>query len=151
MPAGLERLACFRTSSATIDTVLYVQRRTAADDPVFIGVPRHDRIVVNDVLLYFAMDRPPATKWYEFDPGLQTSAPIQQEIVGELQRTKPRLVVIGANWGEVREPNDSAFSSGVTVLDDYIRHTFEPVATFGSNTLLRARSYENDSAVGPGR
>ena len=151
MPAGLERLACFRTSSATIDTVLYVQRRTAADDPVFIGVPRHDRIVVNDVLLYFAMNRPPATKWYEFDPGLQTSAPIQQEIVGELQRTKPRLVVIGANWGEVREPNDSAFSSGVTVLDDYIRHTFEPVATFGSNTLLRARSYENDSAVGPGR
>ncbi|HXA26596.1 MAG TPA: hypothetical protein VNW90_30270 [Acetobacteraceae bacterium] len=140
MPAGLERLACFRTSAATIETILYVQHRTAADDPVFIGLPWHDRIVVSDVLLYFGMNRPPATKWYEFDPGLQTSAPIQQEMVGELQRAKPKLIVIDASWSEVREPNDSVLSSGVTVLDDYLRNAFEPVATFGSNTIMRARS-----------
>ena len=140
MPAGLERLACFRTSAATIETILYVQQRTTANDPVFIGLPRHDRIFVSDVLLYFAMKRPPATKWYEFDPGLQTSAPIQQEMVGELQRAKPKLIVIEASWNEVREPNDSVLSSGVTVLDDYIRDAFEPVATFGSNTIMRARS-----------
>jgi len=26
------------------------------------------------------------------------------------------------------------------VLDDYLRNAFEPVATFGSNTIMRARS-----------
>jgi hypothetical protein len=139
MPAGLERLSCFQTSAATIETILYVQQRTTAADPVFVGLPRHDRIFVSDVLLYFAMKRSPATKWYEFDPGLQTSAPIQQTMVGELQRAKPKLVVLDASWTEVTEPNDSALSSGVTVLDDYIRCTFEPVATFGSNTIMRAR------------
>ncbi len=139
MPAGLERLDCFRTDAATVETILYVQRQTTADDPVFVGLPRHDRVFVSNVLLYFAMNRLPATKWYEFDPGLQTSAPIQQAIIDELQRVKPKLVVLDASWTEVTEPNDSALSSGVTMLDDYIRCAFEPAATFGSNTILRAR------------
>jgi len=86
------------------------------------------------------MNRKSATKWHHFDPGLQTSAPIQQEMVGELQRAKPKLIVIVSDWAEAQEPNDSALSSGVTVLDDYLRQAFEPVATFGPNTVLRPRS-----------
>jgi hypothetical protein len=151
MPAGLKRLACFRTNAATIETILYVQEHTAADDPVFVGLPRYDRIFVSNVLLYFAMNRPPATKWYEFDPGLQTSAPIQQAMVGELRRAKPKLVVLDATWADVREPNDSALSSGVTVLDDYLRCAFEPVATFGTNTVMRARGCDNDDSDGAAR
>jgi hypothetical protein len=151
MPPGLERLACFRTSPAMIETIRYIQRRTAADAPVFIGLPRHDRIFVSDVLLYFAMNRAPATKWYEFDPGLQTSAPIQQAMVSELQRTRPCLIVLDSSWVDAREPNDSALSSGVTVLDDYLRHAYEPVATFGPNTIMRARRSDRDATVGAGR
>ncbi len=150
MPAGLERLACFRIGSAMMETILYIRNHTAADDPVFVGVPEHDSIFVSDVLLYFAMNRPPATKWYEFDPGLQTSAPIQKAMVGELQRAHPTLMVLDASWADAREPNDSALSSGVTVLDDYIRHAYEPVATFGPNTVMRANSYDRDAGgAGP--
>jgi hypothetical protein len=139
-PADLQRIACFAISPDTIETVRYVRQRTSADDPVFVGLSRHDRIFVNGVLLYFVMNRRPATKWYEFDPGLQTSAPIQQEMVGELRRVKPPLIVLQSDWDAVREPNDSALSSGVTILDDYLRGAFEQVATFGTNTVLRARS-----------
>jgi hypothetical protein len=140
MPTGLERLACFRTDEATTETIAYVQHLTSPDDQVFIGLPRHDKIFINDILLYFAMNRKSATKWYEFNPGLQTSAPIQREMVGELERAKPKLIVIEAIGADVWEPNDSVFSSGVTVLDDYLRQAFEPIATFGSNTVLRPRS-----------
>jgi hypothetical protein len=142
MPPGLERLACFRVSPAEVETIRFVQQRTAPGDPVFVGLVRHDKIFMNDVLMYFILNRRSVTKWHQFEPGLQTSAPIQQEIVRELRHAKPRLIVLEANWQDLREPNDSGLSSGVTVLDDYIRDAFEPVATFGTNTVLVARSSE---------
>jgi hypothetical protein len=137
---GLERMACFKVSPEERLTVQYVQQHTAPDDPIFIGLDRHDKIFVNNVTLDFAMNRPSATKWHHFDPGLQTSAPIQRQIVGELQRVHPKLVVLDTRWDGISEPNDSALSSGVTLLDDYIRQTYEPVATFGTLTILRAKT-----------
>ena len=61
----------------------------------------------------------PATKWYEFNPALQTSAPIPQATIRELQRAKPKLIVLERNWTTFDEPNNIAISSGVTLLDDY--------------------------------
>jgi hypothetical protein len=138
MPAGLERLACFKVSPETLETIRYVQGHTAINAPIFIGLSRHDKILANDVLLYFAVNRPPATKWHHFDPGLQTSYVIQQEMVNELQRAKPELIVLEAKWADAHEPNDSANSSGVTLLDDYLKSSYKPVARFGPNTILQA-------------
>jgi hypothetical protein len=138
---GLERTACFDLSPEAAQTVHYVQQHTASNDPVFVGLYRHDRIFVNDVTFYFVLNRPPATKWYHFDPGLQTSAAIQRVMIGELRLARPKLVVLtGRVWEDNREPNDSALSSGVTLLDDYIRQEYEPAATFGANTILRLKS-----------
>jgi hypothetical protein len=138
MPDGLARLACLRATPDDIATIRYVQTRTAADAPVFVGLSHHDRIVVNDVLLYFLLDRPAATKWHHFDPGLQTSAPIQREMVAELQRARPPYVVLDSTWDAIREPNASARSSGVTVLDDYLASAYAPAAAFGPHRILRA-------------
>jgi hypothetical protein len=138
MPVGLERLACFRISPEMSETVHYVQEHTTINEPIFVGLSRHDKILANDVLLYFAVNRRPATKWHHFDPGLQTSYAIQQEMVKELQRAKPKLIVLEARWADAHEPNGSANSSGVTLLDDYLRTSFTPVARFGPNTVLQA-------------
>ncbi len=140
MPAGLERLACFQVDADSVETIRYVQARTTPNEPVFIGLSRHDVIFVNDVLLYFIMNRKSATKWHHFDPGLQTSLPIQQEIVAELQHAQPKLIVLESRWANVREPNDSALSSGVTLLDDYLRQAYAPVAVFGPNTVLELQA-----------
>jgi hypothetical protein len=139
MPAGLERMACFRMDSSTARTALYVQQHTRPDDPVFVGLSRHDMIYINDVLLYFIVNRRSITKWHQYDPGLQTTALIQQQMIEALEREKPKLIVIEAIWLDRREPNDASVSSGVTVLDDYIRRAFEPIATFGVNTVMRPR------------
>ena len=140
MPAGLERLACFRVDPAEVATAHYIQQRTSADDPIFVGLARHDKILFGDILFYFVVNRPSVTKSYEMDPGLQTTAPVQREMIGELEQAKPKLIVIEDIRADWREPNDSAISSGVTLLDDHIHRAFEPVASFGVNTILRPRS-----------
>jgi hypothetical protein len=139
LPAALARLDCFEASPADVETIQYVAQRTAPDEPLFVGLARHDRIFANDMLLYFLLNRKPATKWYQFDPGLQTSAPTQQAMIDELERTKPKLIVLEAQWSEVREPNGSALSDA-TLLDDYIRQTFETAVIFGQNAILQRRS-----------
>ncbi|HEY0184723.1 MAG TPA: hypothetical protein VGC09_18130, partial [Rhodopila sp.] len=136
---GLERLVCFKLSPQTLETIRYVQQHSAPSDPVFIGLPRHDRIFVNAVTPYFVMNRPVPTKWHQFDPGLQTSSPIQQEMVDELRRVQPRLVIIDDAGGFPHEPNESSLSSGVTVLDDYLLQTYATTAVFGRSKVLVIR------------
>lgn len=139
MPAGLERIACFKVRQDRAETVLYVQQRTVRNDPVYVGLTGHDKIFGNDILIYFLLNRPSATKWHQFDPGMQTTALIQERMIDELRGVKPKLIVL-EKWGELTDPNESSVSSGVTLLDDYIRQTYEPVATFGANTILRGRT-----------
>ena len=59
-------------------------------------------------------------------------------MIGELQTAKPRYVVLEAEWDDFAEPNESVVSSGVTLLDDFIRAHYRPVRTFGAITVLQA-------------
>jgi hypothetical protein len=130
MPRELCRMACVPVGRATADTIRYIASHTAASDPIFVGLPRHDKIVANDIALYFDTGRQPATRWDNFEPGLQTSEPIQRQMVEELDRAKPKLVIIENIFQNINEPNGSAVSSGVTILDDYLRRTYTPAARF---------------------
>ena len=135
----LDRLACFSTDRQwRIDAVRYVRARTQEGESIYVGLDRHDKIFINDILFYFLADRPPATKWYHFDPGLQTSMEIQNEMVAELESSQPRLVVLENEWSNVLEPNESAKSSGVTVLDDFIRRNYRLAQTFGTISVLQS-------------
>jgi len=119
--------------------IRYIQEHTAENEAIFVGLSRHDKIYVNNVLFYFASKRPPVTKWQQFDPGVQTTREIQSEMVGELQTRQPRYVVLSSEWDDVEVPSESARSSGVTVLDEYIRTNYHAVATFGPLTILEHR------------
>jgi hypothetical protein len=117
--------------------VRYVQANTTESDEIFVGLPQHERIFVNNVGFYFVSNRRPATKWYHFDPGLQTSKAIQQLMIGDLLTAQPKYVVLDAEWEGAREPNASAKSSGVKLLDEFIAGNYQRVATFGSLTVLK--------------
>jgi hypothetical protein len=45
---------------------------------------------------------------------------------------------LDSEWEGLREPNDSAKDSGVTVLDEYIRANYRRATAFGSFTILEA-------------
>ena len=123
-----------------IDAVRFLQEHTNDNEVVFSGLTRHDKTFANDMMLYFVAKRQPATKWDLFAPGLQTTVVIQNEMVSELESKKPRFVVLESDFDNVAEPNDSAVSSGVTVLDEYIRNHYDFVANFGSLNVVERRA-----------
>jgi hypothetical protein len=138
-PPGLERLRCFYVTPQQLAAIHYIQEHTADDEAIFVGNDRHDKIVEQNMLLYFASKRAPVTKWHHFDPGVQTTMEVQSEMVAELQTRRPRYVVLSSEWDNVKEPNDSAHSSGVTVLDQYLRTNYRAVTAFGPITILQRR------------
>ena len=93
-------------------------------------------------MCYFTLflKRAPVTKWHQFDPGVQTTREVQEEIIAELQMRRPRYVVLSSEWDNVKEPNESAHSSGVKILDEYIRTNHHAVAAFGLMTILERRA-----------
>ena len=133
---GLRRLACFSMDQDHLDALAFLDAHAKPGEYVFVGNGRHDKIFINDVALYFFARLRSATKWHQFDPGLQTSEPIQQEMIGELERNRPTYVVLETQWDTANEPNASALSSGVTLLDHYIAQNFHPTATFGAISVL---------------
>jgi hypothetical protein len=136
-PKGLERVRCFVIPEEKIEAIYYIQEHTSEDEPIFVGSNRHDKIFVNYVLFYFASKRSSVTKWHEFDPGVQTTREIQSEIVTELKASRPAYIVLSSEWDNWEEPNESARSSGVKLLDRYIRANYRVVASFGATNILR--------------
>jgi hypothetical protein len=66
---------------------------------IFVGLTRHDKILsMTPRCISRQVDT--ATRWHQFDPGLQTRADIQTEIVAELQAGKVRYVVLESHWDE---------------------------------------------------
>lgn len=135
--AGIERLGCYTVDESHAAAIRYLERVTTPADPIFVGNGRHDKLFINDIAFYFLAGRVPATKWYQFDPGLQTKAQLQREMVGELSRRCPPFIVLESEWDKMEEANASAVSSGVTILDDYLRTHFTLAARFGSIRILR--------------
>jgi hypothetical protein len=118
--------ACPRIDSRQTETVDYIRKHYRPHEPVFVGNTRHDRIFVNDASLYFLLDRPIPVRWNEMHPGIVTTREVQQAIVRQLEEGRVDVVVL-ADMPEPGERNASAASSGVFVLDEYLRDNFRPV------------------------
>jgi hypothetical protein len=119
---------------------------TRPGEPIFVTDPRTDRVTAGDPLLYVITGHPNATRYDVMQPGVVTTAPVQREIVGTLARSRTRVVV---RWldprAEQSEANGSSRSSGVHILDDYLRAHYRPVARYGVYQVLLARG----AAAGP--
>ena len=135
-PRGIPRIQCLSLDADRAEATRFVIANTRSDERIFVGLTRHDKIFISDAAMYFAAGRLPATRWHQFDPGLQTRADIQTEIIAELQAGRIRYVVLESHWDEKVEPNDSARSSDIHLLDDYIRGFYQPVRTYGKVAVL---------------
>ena len=56
-------------------------------------------------------------------------------MVAELDRNAPPYIVLDSEFENFNEPNDSSRSSGVTLLDDYIRSKYRQVERFDEMTI----------------
>jgi hypothetical protein len=104
--------------------------------PIFVAPPRFDKVTVGDPLLYVLAQRPNPTRYDVIQPGVATTAAVQREMIADLERARPRVLV---RWLDPRaiadEPNGSSRSSGVTLLDDYLGEHYRPSARSGAYAL----------------
>ena len=129
----------FSTDAERVAAARYVIKITEADDRILSATGRHDKIYVNDTAFYFLVGRLPGTRWHHYDPGVQTSETVQREMIAELEANDVKTIVENTTWDLIKEPNRSALSSGVTLLDDYIEQHFQKDRQFGAITILRRR------------
>ena len=104
-----------------------------------MGLGRHDKIHAANLALTFGAAVVAPTRWHDLHPGVQTRADVQAQMIRELSAEPLAYVVLDRQWDDVSEPNESARSSGVTALDDYLAAHFAPVFRAGSLTVLESR------------
>ncbi len=116
-------------------TVNYLESQTPKTQKLFIGSMRHDILSVNNVLIYFFAGYNCATRYHELHPGVVTTLEAQSEIIRELQQQKDTKIVLKEN-PLISEPNESSVSSGVRVLDEFIRQNYDVECPFGPYYIL---------------
>jgi hypothetical protein len=117
-----------------------VRSRVPPGDPVFVANPRFDLVRVGNPLVYVLVGRPNPTRYDVMQPGVVTTAPVQREIIGDLERSRPLLVI---RWlsplADQREDNGAGRSSGVHLLDRYLARAYVPQRRFGDYLVLGRR------------
>jgi hypothetical protein len=104
------------------DAIAAVARADAVSDPHsrFVAVASNQAFVDQDpILLFLLSSRLPYTRWYQYDPGVQDTAPVQRQMIEELESSGSRAAVVwsievyGARGpeagGRARTPFDEAF------------------------------------------
>lgn len=119
--------------------VATLQSLTAPDERIYVGLSRHDRVFANDAMFYFLAQRPSATRYHELHPGVTNTLPVQQEMVADLERHRVRYLVLTNMFEGANEPNDSARSTGVTLLDEYIAAHYRTANVIGPYRILVRR------------
>ena len=123
----------------TYHAACYIASHSGPGEEIYVGAGRHDKLFLNNVALYYLSGRRPATHWYHLEPGLQTQPEIQQEIIEDLIKNNVRLIAIDTRFDDVKEPNDSATSSGARLLDQFIESHYVREALFGDIAILTRR------------
>jgi hypothetical protein len=120
--------------------VRHVRERVPDGRPIYVATRRSDLVSSGYPLFYVLAGRSNPTRYDIQAPGVVTSAPVQREIVGDLERTRTPLVVRwDAPLSAVREPNRGGDPTGVTILDDYLRRAYRPEARYGDFVILERR------------
>jgi hypothetical protein len=101
---------------------------------IWVGLTRHDRIWMSDVAFYFEAAALPASRYHVLVPWA-TRPEIQEQIVAELERAEPEVVVL-VSIVAPDEPNLSAVTTQVRILDGYLAARYRLVAIHGPYVVL---------------
>jgi hypothetical protein len=124
----------------------YVNALVPKEEKLFVGLHRHDAIIVNDVRMYFLLDRPIAIRYQELHPGIADTKPVQQEIIDDLIRENVKLIILGHFFSnetlEVVKKNrlQNLPQTGAMDLDGFIRENFVAVQKYGDYEIWRRKA-----------
>ena len=133
--AGLERARCVFLPKDATQAILFLESESAPGETIFVGQPRYDVMRAGAVQFYFYSGREATTRWYDLEPGVETTAPIQNEMVCDIERHRTRYVLRDNTPLEL-EPNASRVSSRVNVLGQFIERNYVLQQRFGEFDVL---------------
>ncbi len=119
--------------------IAFIQAHVPKNQTIFVGNVQHEQITVNNVMFYFLAERASATKYYDLEPGVATTAAIQDQIIKDIATHDTKYVVLWGGGADF-EPNQSQYKSGVNNLDNYIRANFVPVRHYGKEYTIYERA-----------
>ncbi len=140
VPPGDGVRAEARVADPLAAAVAEVRRRTPGGGAIYVSGRRNDLVTAGAPLFYVMAERENPTRYDIAAPGVLTSAPVQREIVADLRRARPAVLV---RWlsrlTDFPEPNRAGRSSGVHLLDRYLAATYRPARRYGEWEVLARR------------
>jgi hypothetical protein len=125
----------------------FVNTHTQPDQELFVGLHRHDVVIVGgNANIYFILDRPIATRYHEIHPAVVDTADVQREIIRDLQDKNVSLIVlIRIFTDEHLEKVKSNFlrklpQIGATDLDMFIRTNYVEVRKFDRYAIWKRKN-----------
>ena len=142
LPVGRRRAgASERARAARAARCATCARDVAPGDPIYVATRRSDLVTSGHPLFYVLADRPNPTRYDIQAPGVVTSAPVQREIVRDLERSRTPLVV---RWTAPLTAAPRAKPRGRVQRRDAARRlpaprSYRPAARFGAFVVLERR------------
>jgi len=128
------------------DLLAFVDTHISRDENLFIGLHRHDVVIVGaNAADYFILDRPIATRYHELHPAVVDTADIQREIIRNLQDKNVSFIILKRIKADERlEEVKRNFlrnlpKVGATDLDRFIRANYVQVRTIGNNAIWQRK------------
>lgn len=115
--------------SPSSNAVQYVRSVTKPNDYILVVNTRHDKILLTNVIVYFLAERRCPIPYHDIHHGIITREDVQREVIDSLKRKNVQWLIM-TNIKDSQEPNLTSVSSGVHILDEYIRNEYAPDRTF---------------------
>jgi len=124
----------------------FLREHTEQGEYIYVGLERHDVIVINDPRFYYLSNRLSCCRYTELHPGVADRRDQQEEIIRDMERHEVRAAVLWQFGGpnqdtarvkRIKERRSAAVpGTGATLLDEYILSHFSPVMTRGEHTVM---------------
>lgn len=138
--------------------VSFIREHVPESEAIYVGLGRHDSIVISNQNFYFLAGRPIASRHNELHPGIADLEVTQREIIADLERLNVRCVVLWHfGWPKttmdaiLAERRRSLPAVGSTVLDEYIAREFQELARYGEYSLMWRKGPGMPAAPAPGK
>jgi hypothetical protein len=117
-----------------------------AEEPIYVGLERHEATVISSPILYYLCDRTPAVRYHELHPGITDREAIQAEMLGWIEGRRVQCVVLWRfGWSTARQDavherlRRATPDGGSDTLDLWIEENFETVVASGEFEVLWRR------------
>ena len=124
----------------------FIDAELSPHDHVFVGLHRHDAVIVGaNAPLYFMLNRPIGTKYNELHPAIVDTAEVQQEIIRGLQEKNVSLIILYHKFpDEMLERAKARFRKhlprvGATNLDNFIRANYVRIREIGRYAIWKRK------------